>query len=771
MSVTVHNLGFPRVGKNRELKFAEEKFWKGDLAESALLETAQNIRAENWKLQQEAGIKYIPSNDFSFYDQVLDHSCLFGAIPERYGFTGDNVDLETYFRCARGKISAENNACHSGCTHQETTALEMTKWFDTNYHYLVPEFDKNQKFSVKSSKIIDEYLEAKSLGIETTPVILGPLTYLYLGKTTEDFNRFDLLDDFLEVYVAVLQKLKAAGIRSIQIDEPIFSFDLDAEILAQYPQVYAKIRETLGDDIEIIVANYFGDLDAGLETFFGLPADIFHVDLVRGAAELDAILENFPAGKKLSAGVVNGRNIWKNDYDKSLVILEKIVAKIGKDNLIVSPSCSLLHSPVTLEEEDQLDTDLRNWLAFATEKLGEISDLAEILNNGENTSLADNRAALESRRTSEKIHVKSVKERVAGITPQDFERASKFEIRQPVQHKALGQVLFPTTSIGSFPQTPEVRQNRAKFRKGDITLAEYYDQCREFIKDTIKIQEDLDLDFLVHGEFERNDMVEYFGEEFEGFAFTKKGWVQSYGSRCVKPPIIFGDVSRPKAVTVEWSRFAQDQTDRVMKGMLTGPITILQWSFVRDDQPRKDTTFQIALALRDEVVDLEAAGIKAIQIDEPALREGLPLRRNDWSEYLDWSVKSFQLSAAGVRDETQIHTHMCYCDFNDVIDSIAALDADVISIEASRSEMELLKAFDDFHYPNEIGPGTWDIHSPRVPSVEEQVDLLEKALQYIPKKNLWVNPDCGLKTRTWPETLESLKNLVAAAKILRERYA
>ena len=753
--ITTQNLGFPRIGLKRELKFATEKFWRKKISESELQTVTQNIRQKNWELQKNSEIDIIPSNDFSFYDQMLDMSVLLGVIPKRFSFSdAQNISLENYFEMARGG--------------DQTEAMEMTKWFDTNYHYLVPEFENNQQFNLLSTKIFDEYTEAKNLGIETTPILIGPFTFLYLGKTVDAFDKFSLLQNLISIYEQIFQKLENLGVKNIQIHEPIFSLDLSENILNKIPENYEKLKK-IAPNLKWTMANYFGPLRENLDTFLSLPAEIFHFDFVRAPEEVDLVLSKILDNKKISAGVVNGRNIWKNDFSVSLEILEKISQKIGKENLIISPSCSLQHSPVSLSEEKNLDPELASWLSFSTEKLNEVKNLANILedkNKFENI-LVENQRDINNRKNSQKIHKQNIKEKVKNISAKDFDRKSPFNIRQKIQQEKFNLPIFPTTTIGSFPQTQEVRQNRLKFKKGIINAEQYEKFCEEEIKKTIKIQEDLDIDVLVHGEFERNDMVEYFGENFSGFTFTQNGWVQSYGSRCVKPPIIFGDISREKPITVKWSKFSQNCTKRIMKGMLTGPITILQWSFVRDDQPRSDTAFQIALALKDEILDLEAEKIEMIQVDEPALREGLPLRKSDTEEYLKWAVNAFKLSVSSVKDTTQIHTHMCYCDFNDIMPSIAALDADVISIEASRSKMELLESFKNFNYPNEIGPGVWDIHSPRVPSTEEMVELLKKALEFIPKENLWVNPDCGLKTRGWTETLESLKNLVEAAKILR----
>ena len=755
--VLATNLGFPRIGVNRELKRAQEAFWKGNISEQELLDTAKELRLRHWKLQQQAGIEHIPSNDFSFYDQMLDTTAMVGAVPSRYGFSGDQVDLTTYFAMARGRQTEG----------QDVVAMEMTKWFDTNYHYIVPEFKKDTQFRLASTKPVDQFLEAKENGVDTRPVLVGPVTYLLLGKSYDaDLEPLALLDQLLPVYKEVLTKLAQAGASWIQIDEPCLVLDLSQEAKDAYKKAYAVLSEVTG--VKLLVATYFGDLRDNLELAVNLPVAGLHVDLVRAENQLDDVLAALPEDKVLSAGVVDGRNIWKTDLAKAEAKVQKAVAKKGQDNVFVAPSCSLLHSPVDLDVEDTIDAEIKNWLAFATQKLAEITLLADSVNGKRNEkAFADNADALSSRRTSTRIHNQEVKARVNGITEDMLNRAHPFPTRQEVQREALGLPLLPTTTIGSFPQTQEIRAARARFRKGEMNREEYDQFLEAKTRELMSLQDEMDIDMPVHGEYERNDMVEYFGEKLEGYVFTKNGWVQSYGSRCVKPPIIFGDVWRPNAMTTRWSGFAQGLTSRPVKGMLTGPITILQWSFVRDDQPRETTCKQIALAIRDEVVDLEKVGIKAIQIDEPAIREGLPLRRDDWKAYLKWAVDSFRLSAAGVKDETQIHTHMCYSEFNDIIDSIAALDADVISIETSRSAMELLDAFVSFKYPNEIGPGVYDIHSPRIPNVEEMETLLNKALDVLEPGQVWVNPDCGLKTRGWDEVKPALENMVQAAKNLR----
>jgi 5-methyltetrahydropteroyltriglutamate--homocysteine methyltransferase len=756
------NLGYPRVGAKRELKKANEGFWTGKVSQAELLKTASDLRATHWNEQKAAGIDLIPSNDFSFYDHVLDTSVLVGAVPARYHWDGGNVSLETYFAMARG----------SQTKNLDVPAMEMTKWFDTNYHYIVPEFTKNQAFKISSTKPFDEFNEAKALGIKTKPVLVGPVSYLLLGKEKESgFSRLSLLDKLLPVYVEVLKKLAGLGAEWIQFDEPMLALDRTDEERKAFAKAYETLRSAV-PNVKILVATYFDSLRDNLATAANLPVDALHVDLVRAPQQLDEVLNAVAGGKKLlSLGVVDGRNIWKNDYEASLALIEKAAAKLGKDRIMVAPSSSMLHTPFDLDFETKLDSELKSWMAFAKQKLGEISVLAKAANGGKDSVKAEldaNRKAMESRRTSAKIHNPKVKARVAAVTPADAQRQSPFAARAAKQHAKLNIPGFPTTTIGSFPQTTDVRSWRAKLKKGEWTEAQYEEQVKKETERVIHWQEKIGVDVLVHGEFERNDMVEYFGEQLDGFAFTQNGWVQSYGSRCVKPPVIFGDVARPHPMTVAWSSYAQSLTKKPVKGMLTGPVTILQWSFVRNDQPRSETTKQIALAIRDEVVDLEKAGIGVIQIDEPAIREGLPLRKADWPAYLKWAVEAFKLSSSGVKDETQIHTHMCYSEFNDIIDSIGAMDADVISIECSRSQMELLDAFVKYHYPNEIGPGVYDIHSPRVPSKEEIMQLLHKAARVLEPRQIWVNPDCGLKTRQWPETEASLANMIAAAKQMRE---
>jgi len=771
--IKTHSLGYPRIGEQRELKRATEAYWKGNISEAELLETGAEIRRTNWLKQRQAGIDLIPVNDFSFYDQVLDMSCLLGNVPPRFQWKGGATDVDTVFTIARGTQGGASVVDEKDCQTGKvsTFASEMTKWFDTNYHYIVPEFRSDTKFALSGSKVFDEFNEASELGIVAKPVLLGPITYLSLGKVqdslTPDFDPFTLLNNLLDVYEVIISKLAAAGAEWIQLDEPIFSMDLTLTQQDALKSAYARLSKAKGS-ANLIVANYFGGVEDNLDAYLSLPVEALHFDFVRGRKDLDAVLAKFPEDKILSAGIVEGRNIWRNNFDASLKFLDKIKSAIGEERLWVASSCSLMHSPVSLRNESELDEELKSWMAFADEKLAEIHSLRILLEeSGGEQALEANRAAVASRQASQRIHSEAVKSRHASVEARDFERQSGFSTRQPKQRAKLNLPEFPTTTIGSFPQTTEVRQARAQWKKGRMSDVDYERFLKEETAKCVAFQDEVGIDMLVHGEFERNDMVEYFGENLEGFAFTSNGWVQSYGSRYVKPPVIYGDVSRPKPMTVYWSEYAQSLTERPMKGMLTGPVTILQWSFVRDDQPRSVTTHQIALAIRDEVVDLEAAGIAAIQIDEPAFREGLPLRRSKWEEYLSWAVKAFRLSSCGVRDDTQIHTHMCYSEFNDIIHSIAEMDADVITIETSRSNMELLVAFVGFKYPNEIGPGVYDIHSPRVPSTDEMANLMGKAEAVIPSQNLWVNPDCGLKTRQWDEVIPALTNMVTAARRLR----
>lgn len=764
------NLGYPRIGAHRELKRAVEAYWAGDATEAELFERCRALRKAHWMLQRDQGLDHIPSNDFSLYDHVLDTIAMVGAVPKRFGWTGNTVELETYFGMARGVQEKEIDA-EGG--QAGVPAMEMTKWFDTNYHYIVPEFEADQTFQLASSKVIDQYEEAKALGIHTRPVLVGPVSFLLLGKSQNvDLNPLDLLGDVLPVYEEVLRRLEAAGADWVQIDEPCLALDLGDAERAAFTRAYEQLAEAA--ELKLLVATYFEGLRDNLRTALSLPVAAVHLDLVRAPEQLANAVALVPDGMALSLGLIDGRNVWRADLDAALETIQGVVDRLGAERVMVGPSCSLLHVPVDLDTEPDLDEEAQPWLAFAKQKIEEIVALA-CAGNGETNKGAlvfeAGRNAQERRRTSRRIHNEDVQRRMAAVAPEMMRRRTPFRGRKAVQQERLSLPLLPTTTIGSFPQTQEVRSARAAFRRGEMAPANYEAFLERQIAETIRFQEEAGLDVLVHGEPERTDMVEYFGQQLDGFLFTKNGWVQSYGSRCVRPPIIYGDVSRPAPMTVRWIRYAQSLTGRPVKGMLTGPVTILQWSFVRDDQPREATCRQIALAIRDEVESLEAAGTPAIQIDEPALREGLPLRRDRWKAYLDWAVACFRLAASGVRDETQIHTHMCYAEFGDIIEAIAAMDADVISIESSRSRMELLGTFSDFDYPNDIGPGVYDIHSPRVASQEEIEKLLEKALTVLSAEQLWVNPDCGLKTRRWVEVKPALQNMVRAAQNLRAQIA
>jgi 5-methyltetrahydropteroyltriglutamate--homocysteine methyltransferase len=760
MTVTVATLGFPRIGPRRELKFALEKYWSGQTGEADLLETAAALRTAAWARQKALGVDWLPSNDFSLYDHVLDTSLMLGAVPERYGVGDGEADLATYFAMARG-TRGEVGACGHAHGH---TAQEMTKWFDTNYHYMVPELAAGQRLSLNASKIVGEYREAKGQGSETRPVLLGPITWLMLAKG-RDVDPLDFLDQVLGLYTVILGQLKHAGAGWVQIDEPALVLDLDERQRGVFTRAYARLART---GPKIMLATYFGALDDNLNLALSLPVNGLHLDLVRAPEQLDMVLAKAPKDILLSLGIVDGRNIWRADLEKLLDRLEPIAAQ---RDVILAPSCSLLHSPVDLALETRLDPEIAQWLAFAVQKIEELNVLKRALNEGRDAvadALAASSKAAVARRVSPRIHDPEVAARIAAITPAMRERNLAYVARAKAQAAVLGLPEYPTTTIGSFPQTAEVRHARAEHVRGNLADADYVQFLREETAHAIRWQEEIGLDMLVHGEFERNDMVQYFGEQLSGFAFTLNGWVQSYGSRCVRPPILFGDVSRLGPMTVEWWKYAQGLTDRPVKGMLTGPVTILNWSFVRDDQPRAASCRQIALAIRDEVKDLETAGALAIQIDEAALREGLPLRRRDWQHYLDWTVDCFRLTASGVADRTQIHTHMCYSEFNDILPAIGAMDADVLSIETARSRMELLAGFADYHYPNEIGPGVYDIHAPRVPTTDEMVELMRLAAQHVPPRQLWVNPDCGLKTRKWDEVRPALVAMVEAARRLRE---
>lgn len=760
------NLGFPRIGPQRELKRALERWWSGEISEAQLAASASAIRRDNWELQRKLGLDQVPSNDFSLYDHVLDTAVMVDAVPDRYRSHAEveTFDLLTYFAMARG----------GRVRGSETPALELTKWFDTNYHYLVPEFWPGQRFRLASAKPLEEFREAVELGVRTRPVVLGPVSFLLLGKMREPSSSpLALLPALVGVYEELLAGFAAAGAEWMQIDEPALVLDLDPEVRDAFGPTYARLAEA-APQLRLLVASYFSGLGRNLDAALRLPVAAVHIDLVRGPEQLEPALDEVPESMALSLGVVDGRNVWRADLDAALALLERAAQRLGPERVLVAPSCSLLHVPVDLDLEKELDARLRNWLAFAAQKLREVVVLATGLRHGRDAvaeELQASRAALGSRRDSPWVHEEAVARRLAAVTPAMQQRRSPYPVRRARQAALQGLPVLPTTTIGSFPQTPQVRQARARYRRGELDEAGYRRFLRDEITQAVRFQEQIGLDVLVHGEFERNDMVEHFAELLDGFAVTRHGWVQSYGSRCVKPPIIYGDVARTGPMTVEWASFTQSLTPKPVKGMLTGPVTMLQWSFARDDLPREATCRQIALAIRDEVAALEAAGIRIIQIDEPALREGLPLRREEWKAYLDWAVGAFRLASSGVDDETQIHTHMCYSEFNDIIAAIADLDADVIFIEASRSGMELLAAFEDARYPNELGPGVYDIHSPRIPTTSEIVSLLRKALEVCSAEQLWVNPDCGLKTRRWEEVVPALTHLVEAARVVRAEQA
>ncbi|MCK9608811.1 MAG: 5-methyltetrahydropteroyltriglutamate--homocysteine S-methyltransferase [Methylomonas sp.] len=756
----IHNLGFPRIGAKRELKFALEAYWKGESSRDDLKTLGRQLRQRHWQLQTELDL--VPVGDFAFYDQVLDMSFTLGNLPERVqDFHGDALD--NYFRVSRGRSaqSASDAQCCGG-----VAAGEMTKWFDTNYHYIVPEFTAATEFKLDASSLLEQLAEAKAQGVTAKPVIIGPVTYLWLGKAKDDSNKLALLPNLLPVYAELLETLAAQGVEWVQIDEPILVTELDAEWQNAFNIAYHHLQDSR---VKLLLATYFGQLAENRSLAANLPVAGLHVDAVNGRDDIEPLIIRLSADKVLSLGVINGRNIWKTDLNAVLDWLEPIAQQLG-ERLWLAPSCSLLHVPVDLDSEQKLDAEIKSWLAFAKQKLGELQVLATALNRGRDAVKAEldaNRAAIEARRNSSRVNNPAVKAALGKIDAKLGQRQSSYAQRALKQAALLKLPKFPTTTIGSFPQTAEIRLARSQFKSGKLDAVGYQTAMQAEIARCVREQEALGLDVFVHGEAERNDMVEYFGEQLDGYAFSQSGWVQSYGSRCVKPPILFGDISRPQPMTVEWISYAQSLTDKPMKGMLTGPVTILNWSFVRDDQPRSVTCKQLALAIREEVLDLEKAGIGVIQIDEAALREGLPLRQSQWQAYLDWAVESFRITANGVADETQIHTHMCYSEFNDIIAAIADMDADAITIETSRSDMELLDAFEHFNYPNGIGPGVYDIHSPNIPSEQHIVALMHKAAERVPAEQLWVNPDCGLKTRQWAEVIPALTNMVAAAKTLR----
>ncbi|MBH1903558.1 5-methyltetrahydropteroyltriglutamate--homocysteine S-methyltransferase [Serratia ureilytica] len=756
MAILNHTLGFPRVGLRRELKKAQESYWAGNSTQEELLAVGRELRARHWQQQQQAGVDLVPVGDFAWYDHVLTTSLLLGNVPARHQNADGSIDLDTLFRIGRGRAP----------TGEPAAAAEMTKWFNTNYHYMVPEFQQGQQFKLGWTQLLDEVDEALALGHRIKPVLLGPVTYLWLGKVKgEPFDRLSLLKDILPVYQQVLAELAKRGVEWVQIDEPALVLELPQAWLDAFKPAY----DALQGQVKLLLTTYFDSAGHNLDTIRTLPVQGLHVDLVAGHDDIAALSAALPQDWLLSLGVINGRNVWRADLSRWF---ERLQPLVGQRPLWIGTSCSLLHSPIDLSVESRLDEEVKSWFAFALQKCGELALLSSALNAPDAAKQAEldaYSAPIRARRQSSRVHNPQVERRLAAITAQDSERHSAYAERARAQRERFNLPAWPTTTIGSFPQTTEIRGLRLDFKQGRLDGSNYRTSIGEHIKQAIVEQERLGLDVLVHGEAERNDMVEYFGENLDGFVFTQNGWVQSYGSRCVKPPVIIGDVSRPEAITVEWAKFAQSLTDKPVKGMLTGPVTILCWSFPREDVTREVIAKQIALALRDEVEDLEKAGIGIIQIDEPALREGLPLRQSDWAAYLNWAVDAFKLNAAVAQDDTQIHTHMCYCEFNDIMDSIAALDADVITIETSRSDMDLLEAFKEFEYPNEIGPGVYDIHSPNVPSVEWIEALLRKAAQNIPAERLWVNPDCGLKTRGWPETRQSLANMVLAAQRLREQ--
>ena len=769
--IKTHTLGYPRIGLQRELKFALERHWRGEIDAAALEAVGAELRARHWAEQREAGLDFVTVGDFAFYDHVANHIQLFGCEPARFAFEGSEPALARYFTLARGVAHEHADGICCGAPAGGTAALEMTKWFDTNYHYLVPEFDGATAFSLASGRLLAEVAQARSLGHKVKVALIGPLTFLWLGKTrSAGLDKLDLLEDLLAPYCALLAQLQEAGADWAQLDEPILGLDLPGAWILAFERAY----RTLGTaPLPLLLATYFSPLEENLSMACKLPVAGLHVDGVRAAHELQSIADWLPETKVLSVGIVDGRNIWRTDLDTALARLLPLAAR-RRGPLWLAPSCSLLHVPLRLREDAALDPELRGWLAGAREKLDELQVLRRALGEGEGSvqlELREARAALDARRNSERVRRPAVAARVAALPLDADRRASPYPVRQAAQQARFNLPAYPTTTIGSFPQTAAIRSARAAFKRGDLAQSDYEAAMRREIGDAVREQEALGLDVLVHGEAERNDMVEYFGEQLDGFAFSANGWVQSYGSRCVKPPVLFGDVARPAPMTVAWSAYAQSLSARPMKGMLTGPVTILQWSFVRDDQPRATTALQIALAIRDEAADLEAAGIGILQIDEPALREGLPLRRAAWPAWLEWSTHAFRVAASGVRDDTQLHTHMCYAEFNDILPQIAALDADVITIETSRSDMELLRGFGDFAYPNAIGPGVYDIHSPRVPSPGDILRLMRKAADVIPAAQLWVNPDCGLKTRGWAETRAALANMVEAARLLRTQAA
>jgi len=758
-----HILGYPRVGAQRELKFAQEKYWRGEIEQKELLAVGSELRQRHWKDQTTSGLDFVTAGDFAWYDHVLTTSLLLGHVPARHnhGFP----DLDTLFKVGRGQ---SQNSC--GCGE---AASDMTKWFNTNYHYIVPEFSKDDKFNVSWSQLFDEIAEAQKQGNTVKPVLLGPLSYLWLGKEVNDdevaqgFDRLALLPRLLTAYQAIFSKLSALGVEWVQIDEPILALELPKAWANSFKLAYQVIQS----DVKLLLTTYFDGVEHHLDKITELAVNGLHIDISADPKQLDTIVDALPKEWVLSVGAINGRNVWRADLERLHEKLQPVKEKLG-DKLWIASSCSLLHSPVDLDQETELSQETTQWFAFAKQKLKEVTLLGGALDGNQNAILACHQYSqpLRERETAEHINKPAVQQRLAAITPALAERAEAYSVRAQHQAEKLGLPLLPTTTIGSFPQTSDIRQQRSAYRAGKLNEQDYVAAMKGHIADAVERQERLDLDVLVHGEAERNDMVEYFAENLNGFQATRFGWVQSYGSRCVKPAIVVADIEREAPITVDWTQYAQSLTTKQMKGMLTGPVTILGWTFPREDITRKEIAQQLALVLRDEVSDLQQAGINIIQIDEPAIREGLPIKKSDQKAYLDWAVEAFKISAASAKSETQIHTHMCYSEFNEIIESVAALDADVITIETSRSNMELLKAFEDFNYPNEIGPGVYDIHSPNIPNEEWIVDLIETAAAKVPVERLWVNPDCGLKTRNWRETEAALENMVKAAKTLRKKW-
>ncbi|MXP67653.1 5-methyltetrahydropteroyltriglutamate--homocysteine S-methyltransferase [Pantoea sp. Aalb] len=752
MTILNHTLGFPRIGLHRELKKAQERYWANKSSQEELLMVGRELRARHWQQQKNAGIDFIPVGDFAWYDHVLTTSLMLGNIPYRYQDNDASINLDTLFRISRGCAP----------TGKSVAAAEMTKWFNTNYHYIVPEFTKDQDFKLTWTQLLDEVDEALALGYKIKPILLGPVTYLWLGKVKyHQFDRLSLINKILPIYKEVLIELKKRCIEWVQFDEPILALELPQS----WRTVFKPTYDILYGHTKLLLTTYFESITQNIDIIQTMKVQGLHVDLVNGKDDIYYLNKQLPPEWLLSTGIINGRNIWRADLSSWFEKLQPLVNQ--RKNLWIGSSCSLLHTPIDLNVEKHLDNEVKSWFSFAIQKCIELSLLSNALNNNNKKLLIDWNLPLKTRMTSTRVHNIEVTKRLAQIQTKDIKRNSPYIERTKEQHKRFKLPFWPTTTIGSFPQTTEIRQLRLALKKGNINFISYYNNITKHIEQIILEQELLGLDVLVHGEPERNDMVEYFGENLDGFIFTQNGWVQSYGSRCVKPPVIIGDISRPKAITVEWTKYAQSLTNKPVKGMLTGPVTILCWSFPREDIDRKTIANQIALALRDEVKDLEKAGIGIIQIDEPALREGLPLHKSDWKIYLNWAVNAFCLTASVAQNNTQIHTHMCYCEFHDIMNAIASLDADVITIETSRSDMELLNSFKEFAYPNEIGPGVYDIHSPNIPSVDWIINLLKKATQSIPKERLWINPDCGLKTRGWEETRQALANMVKAAKILR----